>query len=148
MRKTTRAAMTAGAALGALALLVSPAYAHAYDHKDPYATNCDEGASKRLTVPIKNSGGEQLGTLYLYWSAKCKTNWVQIKVSSRATGVIRIWTEDGRSDSFTYKAGNNGWHWGNMLWAPGICVWGTATANQGSGSANQGKGATGRSACD
>ncbi|NUT44150.1 MAG: DUF2690 domain-containing protein [Thermoactinospora sp.] len=141
MRKFSRATLTAGAALGVLALLAGPAHAHAYDHKDPYATNCDEGATVSRTASIKNSGGDVLGTIYLYWSSKCKTNWTQIKVSTRAQGTIRLYT-DGADDSFSYSAGNNGYHWGNMIYAPGVCAWGQATVNQGTGTANQGTGTT------
>jgi hypothetical protein len=143
-RKFAMAAAAALATAGLAAVAAPTASAASLDGKDPYTTGCNGGSYSVKSASIKNELGDSLGTVYLYWSPSCKTNWTEARVSSIGTGSVNVYTDDGRSALFNYKAGNGGHHWGNMLYAPGICAWGQATVNNGTGRLNHGSGSTAR----
>jgi Protein of unknown function (DUF2690) len=119
-----------------------PASAASLDGKDPYTTGCNSGAYSVKSSYITNQLGDALGTVYLYWSPSCKTNWTEIRVPTYGYGSANVYTDDGRSALFSYSAGNGGHHWGNMLYAPGICAWGAGTVVTGTGTVNHGSGQT------
>ncbi|MER6943249.1 DUF2690 domain-containing protein [Nonomuraea sp. NPDC000554] len=133
-----RVAATAIGAIAAALLATSPAQAAArgYDHQDPYKSGCGNSARVVRTADLHN-GADVVGTIQLMWSGKCKTNWVEIKTSERAHGTISVFTQDDRSDQFSYRAGNGGRHWGNMLRANNMCAWGQASAMWGGGQGHQ-----------
>jgi hypothetical protein len=131
------------AAVSTAAVLTSlPASASSLDGKDPYVTGCNSGAYSVKSGTITNQIGDPLGTIHLYWSPSCQTNWTEISVSSAGHGSVNVYTDDGRSALFSYSAGNGGHHWGNMLYAPGVCAWGTVTVINGTGTVNHGSGST------
>ncbi|MGW0801731.1 DUF2690 domain-containing protein [Nonomuraea sp. NPDC002799] len=125
-----RVAITAIGAVAVALLAGSPAHAQTsgkrfYDHKDPYKAGCGNSASVVRQGAIKSRIDGQVGTIKLWWSGKCKTNWIEIKTATSVTGSITVRTQDGRADTFNFKAGNGGRHWGNMLEANNICAWGS-----------------------
>ncbi|WP_433512390.1 DUF2690 domain-containing protein [Nonomuraea sp. CA-143628] len=135
-------AIAVGAVAAAL-LTITPASAQAagYNHKDPYKTGCGNAAKVVRTAPLK-SRVDTVGTIQLWWSGKCKTNWVEIKTASSGHGVINVYTDKG-SDRFSFKAGNGGRHWGNMMNGNNMCAWGSASVVFGSGQGGQnGSGST------
>jgi hypothetical protein len=143
----TRAIAAAAAAAAATATVVLtslPASAASYDGKDPYSTGCSSSAYSVKSASIKNQLGDPLGTVYLYWSPSCQTNWTEVRVPTTGSGSVNVHTDDGRSALFSYSAGNGGHHWGNMLHAPGVCAWGTGTVVTGTGTVNHGSGTTAR----
>ncbi|MDX3104761.1 DUF2690 domain-containing protein [Nonomuraea angiospora] len=146
----------AATVLGAMAMAlfaISPAQAAAkpYDHKDPYRTGCGNQAWAVKTGKIISQANGRVGTIKLMWSSKCKTNWIEIKLTSKpasmARGIIHVRTIDARHDSFSFKPGNQGRHWGNMLYAKNICAWGTTTVRWNGGRGAQ-KASGSAGACD
>ncbi len=140
----TRAIAAVAAAASAVVLTSLPASASPLDGKDPYSTGCNSGSSSVKSASIKNQLGDPLGTVYLYWSPSCQTNWSEVRVPTTGSGSVNVYTDDGRSALFSYSAGNGGHHWGNMLYAPGVCAWGSATVGLGAGTVNHGSGSTAR----
>lgn len=139
-----RAALAvSAAAIASLAMTAAPASAHPSDGKDPYTTGC--AGSKVDTgkkAALKNEVGDRLGTVRLFYSRRCGTNWGEVSVSRNGHGTITVFTGT-KSRSFTYRAGNGGHHWGDMVYAPsGICAKATATVTTGAGRANKGSGTT------
>jgi hypothetical protein len=119
-------AIAVGAVAAAL-LTISPASAQAagrnyYDHKDPYTTGCGIDG--------------KVGTIQLWWSGRCKTNWIEIRTASSAHGTISVYTDKGY-DRFSFKQGNGGRHWGNMMYGNNMCAWGSASVVFGSGRGGQ-----------
>ncbi|WP_188191286.1 DUF2690 domain-containing protein [Nonomuraea sp. SYSU D8015] len=155
-----RVAATAVGAAAAMALVAgSPAHAqaaHRYDHKDPYRSGCGNSARVVETADIKSRIHGEVGTIKLMWSGKCKTNWVEIRTAKSATGTIRLYTGKGRTtkvakiDTFSFKKGNGGRHWGNMLYANNVCAWGSVSVQWNGGRGGQnGSGMTDpEGACD
>ncbi|MEV0233180.1 DUF2690 domain-containing protein [Nonomuraea sp. NPDC050786] len=139
-----RVAAAAVGAMAAVLLAGTPANAQAkpYDHQDPAKSGCWSSAKVVRTADIKMRR-ESVGTIKLWWSFKCKTNWVEIRTSSTATGTISVYAGDGRSDTFSFKAGNKGRHWGNMVWAENMCAYGKASVRWNGGRGGQiGNGST------
>ncbi|TDC06786.1 DUF2690 domain-containing protein [Nonomuraea longispora] len=140
-------AVVTGAVTAAALFAGSPANAQAkpYDHQDPYKSGCGNSARVVKSAKIKSRANGTVGTIKLMWSGKCKTNWTEIKVGTTMSGTISVYARDGRSDSFTYKAGNGGRHWGDMIWANNMCAWGSASVKWGGGRGGQnGSGTTGQ----
>ncbi|GAA1281017.1 hypothetical protein Psi02_66650 [Planotetraspora silvatica] len=142
MKTRVIAAAAAAAAASVVVLTALPASASSLDGKDPYSTGCNSSAYSVRSASIKNQIGDSLGSVYLYWSPTCKTNWTEVRVSTSGHGSVNVYTDDGRSALFSYSAGNGGHHWGNMLYAPGVCAWGTGTVVAGTGTVNHGSGTT------
>ncbi|GAA3241703.1 DUF2690 domain-containing protein [Nonomuraea helvata] len=139
-----RVAAAAAGAMAAVLLAGTPANAQAkpYDHQDPAKSGCWNAAKVVRTADIKMRR-ESVGTIKLWWSFKCKTNWVEIRTSSAATGTISVFAGDGRNDKFSFKAGNKGKHWGNMIWANNMCAYGQASVRWNGGRGGQyGSGST------
>ena len=134
-----RATVTvAAAAVGAALLTAAPAHASSYDHKDPYKSGCGNSAYPVRTAAMKFNG-TKVGKIQLMWSPRCRTNWTEIRVPSGQSGTIWVETKKKR-DTFHYKAGNGGRHWGDMLTANGVCAWGSAAGNgKNSGDSSNGK---------
>ncbi|MEV1170195.1 DUF2690 domain-containing protein [Nonomuraea sp. NPDC049784] len=146
-----RVAATAVGALAAALLAVAPANAqakpHPYDHQDPAKSGCWNSAKVVRTADIK-SRVEKVGTIKLWWSFKCKTNWVEIRSSSSATGTISVYAADKRYDQFRFKAGNKGRHWGNMVEANNMCAYGTVSLQWNGGRGGQNASGSTTRACD
>jgi hypothetical protein len=142
MRRKFAIAAAAALATAGLAAAATPANAYSLDGKDPYTTGCHSGSSVVRTASIRNELQESMGTLSLYWSPTCKTNWSEVTVPNYGYGSVNVYTADGRSAIFNYSAGNGGHHWGNMLYASGICAHGTGTVVTGTGRVNHGSGST------
>ncbi|MFB4282730.1 DUF2690 domain-containing protein [Nonomuraea sp. MTCD27] len=140
----------AAIAIGAMTLLAgSPAHAQAalkpYDHQDPYRSGCGNSARAVKSATIKSRAHGQVGTIKLMWSGRCKTNWIEIRTGTSMRGSISVYAADGRYDTFRFKAGNGGRHWGDMLWANNMCAWGSASVQWGGGNGGQnGSGTTGK----
>ncbi|GAB2917195.1 DUF2690 domain-containing protein [Nonomuraea fastidiosa] len=139
-------------AIGAAAILASsPANAQAAlkpgDHKDPYKSGCGNSARAVRTANISSRVHGTVGTIKLMWSGKCQTNWTEIKVGSSMVGTIHVYTADGRHNSFRFKAGNGGRHWGDMLWGKDMCAWGSAFVQWGGGRGGQNAQGTTSKAC-
>jgi len=143
-------AIAVGAVAAAL-LTVSPASAQAtakpYDHQDPYKSGCGNSAKIVKTGSISSRLDGKVGTIQLWWSGRCKTNWIEIKTATSAHGSINVYTADGRYDRFAFKKGNGGRHWGNMLWANNMCAWGGASIQWGTGQGGQNGAGTTPKAC-
>ncbi|TDC05789.1 DUF2690 domain-containing protein [Nonomuraea sp. KC401] len=143
MKIQVAAVAVSAAAISTILLSAGPASAHAYDGKDPYKSGC--AASKVYTgkkASLKNEIGDSLGTVKLYYSRRCGTNWGEAKVSKHGTGQITVFTSK-KNISFTYRAGNGGRHWGDMVYAPsGVCAKASATVSNGIGRTNKGSGTT------
>ncbi|MFF0307597.1 DUF2690 domain-containing protein [Streptosporangium sp. NPDC004379] len=132
-----RTVATALAVAGVTLVAAAPANAQSYyDHKDPYRTGCGNTARVVKKADITSRANGTVGTVRLMWSSRCKTNWTEISVSSTARGSVRVYTNRS-SDTFRFKAGNHGRHWGNMLRAPGVCAWGAASIQWGTGAGGQ-----------
>ena len=133
-------AIAVGAVAAAL-LTVSPASAQTaakpYDHQDPYKSGCGNSAKIVKTGSINSRLDGKVGTIQLWWSGRCKTNWIEIKTATSAHGSINVYTADGRYDRFAFKKGNGGRHWGNMLWGNNMCAWGGASIQWGTGQGGQ-----------
>ncbi|MFI7699369.1 DUF2690 domain-containing protein [Nonomuraea sp. NPDC049480] len=125
-----------------------PESAHPYDGKDPYRSGCAKTkVNTGKKASLKNEVGDHLGTIRLFYSRHCGTNWGEVSVARSASGTITVYTST-KSRSFTYRPGNGGHHWGNMLYAPsGVCAKATGTVTAGTGRANKGSGTTAK-ACD
>ncbi|GAA3525820.1 hypothetical protein GCM10022419_000680 [Nonomuraea rosea] len=121
--------------------------AHRYDHKDPYKSGCGNAARVVKTGKINSRANGQVGTIKLMWSGKCQTNWIEISTATSAHGIISVYTEDGRYDKFSFKAGNRGRHWGNMVWAKDMCAWGGASVQWNGGRGGQNGAGTTAKAC-
>ncbi|MFJ2032404.1 DUF2690 domain-containing protein [Streptosporangium sp. NPDC087985] len=141
-----RVTATAVAAVGLALFAASPVNAHTYDHKDPYSTGCGNTASAVRTASINSPLDGKVGTVKLMWSSACQTNWTEISTATSARGTINLYTDRG-SDSFTFKEGNGGRHWGNMMYAPGVCAWGSVSVQWGSGGGGQNGSGTTTKAC-
>ncbi|MEO3798783.1 DUF2690 domain-containing protein [Nonomuraea sp. B1E8] len=143
-------AVVTGAVAAAALFAGSPANAQAakpYDHQDPYKSGCGNSARAVKTAKIKSRAHGTIGTIKLMWSGRCKTNWTEIKVGASMSGTIKVYARDGRYDTFSYKAGNGGRHWGDMIWANNMCAWGSATAQWGGGRGGQNGSGTTAKAC-
>ncbi|MFG1698400.1 DUF2690 domain-containing protein [Nonomuraea sp. NPDC049309] len=137
-------------ALGAAVLLAgSPAHAalKPYDHQDPYKTHCGNYARAVRTGNITSRAHGTVGTIKLMWSSKCQTNWTEIKVGTTMVGTIHVYTADGRHNSFNFKAGNGGRHWGDMLYGKDMCAWGSASVQWGGGRGGQNASGSTSKAC-
>ncbi|MEU0566266.1 DUF2690 domain-containing protein [Nonomuraea sp. NPDC005983] len=134
-----RVTATAVGAIAAALLATSPAQAAAkpYDHKDPYKTGCGNSARAVRTGIMKSRIEPNIGTIKLMWSGTCKTNWIEIKTMTAGYGTINVYTQDGREDRFSYRAGNGGRHWGNMLYGNDMCAWGSASVSWNGGMGGQ-----------
>ncbi|MFI6733952.1 DUF2690 domain-containing protein [Nonomuraea sp. NPDC050451] len=142
-----RVTATVVGAVAAVLLAGGPANAQAkpYDHQDPAKSGCWNSAKVVRSAVIKSRLEPNVGTIKLWWSGKCKTNWVEIRTASSATGTISVYAKDGRYDQFRFKAGNKGRHWGNMIWANNMCAWGSASIQWNGGRGGQnGSGTTGK----
>jgi hypothetical protein len=140
--RVTTVALSAVATLLAVAPASAQAAPSKYDHKDPYKSGCASTSwvVKRGTVKSRIDG--TVGKMELWWSSKCKTNWVRIKVPTSAWGSISVYS-DKKYDRFSFKKGNGGTHWGNMIEANNTCAWGGASIQWGSGRGGQnGQGTT------
>ncbi|GII90477.1 hypothetical protein Ssi02_07080 [Sinosporangium siamense] len=136
---------TVAAALAVLSPTSAQAAAKPYDGQDPYRSGCAKTAREVRKAGIKSRIHGPVGTVRLMWSTKCKTNWVEVRTAASATGSISVYTKDGRSNTFRFKAGNKGRHWGDMLWANNMCAWGSVHVQWGGGKGGQNaSGATGR----
>ena len=122
--------------------------AHPYDGKDPYRTGCARTkVNTGKKASLKNEVGDRLGTIRLYYSRHCGTNWGEVSVPRNGSGEITVFTSTKRR-SFGYRPGNGGHHWGNMVYAPsGVCAKATGSVTAGIGRANKGSGTTPK-ACD
>lgn len=137
-------------AIGAMAVLASsPAAVQAasYDHKDPYKSGCGSTARAVRTAKIVSRVNGEVGTIKLMWSSRCQTNWTEVKTGTSMTGTVKVYTADGRTDSFRFKKGNGGRHWGNMLKARGICAWGSVSVQWNGGRGGQNAQGTTSKAC-
>ena len=151
----TGAALATGLMSGAahadsrsVARSAEPASAHPYDGQDPYRSGCAKSkVNTGRKASLKNEIGDRLGTIRLFYSRHCGTNWGEVSVGTSASGTITVYTST-KSRSFTYRPGNGGHHWGNMVYAPsGVCAKATGTVTAGAGRANKGSGTTAK-ACD
>lgn len=133
------------AAISSVMMTAGPASAHSYDGKDPYSSGCAK--SKVYTgkkASLKNELGDILGTVKLFYSRRCGTNWGEIAVAKNSVGNITVSTSK-KSISFNYRAGNGGRHWGNMVYAPsGTCAWARGSVNNGAGRLNHAAATTGK----
>ncbi|MFI7231020.1 DUF2690 domain-containing protein [Nonomuraea angiospora] len=125
-----------------------PASAHPYDGQDPYRSGCAKSkVNTGKKASLKNEVGDHLGTIRLFYSRHCGTNWGEVSVATGSSGTITVYTST-KSRSFNYRPGNGGHHWGNMVHAPGgICAKAMGTVTAGAGRANKGSGTTAK-ACD
>ncbi|MEV0150868.1 MULTISPECIES: DUF2690 domain-containing protein [unclassified Nonomuraea] len=143
-----RAVVTAVGALATALIVTSPAQAASasgYDHKDPYQTGCGNSARAVRTANINSRLDGKIGTIKLMYSFRCKTNWIEINTITAGYGSITVRNAKGAVDTFQYKKGNGGRHWGNMVNGNNICAWGSASVAWGSGMGGQrGSGATGQ----
>ncbi|MGW4966048.1 DUF2690 domain-containing protein [Nonomuraea sp. NPDC004186] len=142
-----RVAAIAVATMTAVLPAQAPAYAQAtaYDHQDPADTGCWNSAQVVRTGTLaRHQPRGAAGRIHLWWSPRCKTNWVEIRTDSKASGTIYVYTVDNRRDAYDFKPGNNGRHWGNMLRAPRTCAWGRVEVewNPGRRSVQTGSGGT------
>lgn len=136
-----RVATAAAGVLTSALVLLSPTAAQAaakpYDHQDPYRSGCGNSARVVKTAAITSRANGRVGTVKLMWSGRCQTNWIEINTVTSGSGQISLHTADGRSDTFRYRAGNRGRHWGDMLWAKDMCAWGSATVQWNGGRGGQ-----------
>ncbi|MGP3915464.1 DUF2690 domain-containing protein [Nonomuraea sp. 10N515B] len=138
----------ADAASLSVARTAEPASVHPYDGKDPYSSGCAKSkVNTGKKASLSNEVGDSLGTIRLFYSRHCGTNWGEVSVATRGSGTITVYIST-KSRSFTYRPGNGGHHWGNMVYAPsGVCAKATGTVKTGVGRANKGSGTTAK-ACD
>ncbi|MGV9382377.1 DUF2690 domain-containing protein [Nonomuraea sp. NPDC003707] len=124
-------------------MTTAPASAHPYDGKDPYTTGCaNTKVNTGKKASLKNEVGDSLGTIRLFYSRRCGTNWGEVSVAKGGSGAITVFTSK-TSRSFSYRPGNGGHHWGNMVYAPsGVCAKATGSVTTGIGRANKGSGTT------
>jgi hypothetical protein len=98
---------------GVTVLTAGPASASISD-TDPKTTGCwDSNAYALYSVADPYYGG----TLQLWWSPDCQTNWGQDYSTSTDYTIISTTVEGGRTSSyfgFNYK----GWAWSNQMYAP------------------------------
>lgn len=144
-----RVAATAMGAVAAVLLAGSPASAQAkpYDHQDPAKSGCWNAAKVVRSAKINSRANGQVGTIRLWWSGRCKTNWIEVRTATSASGTINVYAADGRYDRFSFKKGNKGRHWGNMIWANNMCAWGSASVQWNGGRGGQNGSGTTSKAC-
>ncbi|MFC4115414.1 DUF2690 domain-containing protein [Nonomuraea zeae] len=147
-----RVAATAIGVAAVALFAASPANAQVaaqrYDHQDPYKSGCGNAARSVKSGKIISRANGQVGTIKLMWSGKCQTNWIEIRTATSANGIISVYAADGRSDRFSFKAGNGGRHWGNMIRAKNMCAWGSASVQWNGGRGGQYGSGTTAKACD
>ncbi|NUW30079.1 DUF2690 domain-containing protein [Nonomuraea sp. SMC257] len=145
-----RAVVTAVGAVAAAVVVMSPAQAataqaRGYDHKDPYQTGCGNSARAVRTGNINSRLEGKIGTVKLMYSFSCKTNWIEINTITAGYGSITVQNARGTIDTFQFRKGNGGRHWGNMVNGNNMCAWGSASVKWGSGMGGQvGTGGTGQ----
>jgi hypothetical protein len=142
--KIHRAAVAVSvAAISSVVMTAAPANAQPYDGKDPYTTGCaNTKVNTGKKALLKNEVGDSLGTIRLFYSRRCGTNWGEVSVSKSGSGTITVFASR-TSRSFSYRAGNGGHHWGNMVHAPsGVCAKAMGSVTAGIGRANKGSGTT------
>lgn len=89
---------------------------------DPVATGCNDGSSYvAAPTPVTAWGG----TLRLWWSGTCQSNWLQYDdPNSNYDYVLSLTGSSGYTDNFLWDGGT-GWIWGNLAYSPGaakFCV--------------------------
>ena len=143
MKIHTVALVVSVAAISTVAITAGPANAHPYDGKDPYKSGCaNTKVNTGKKASLKNEVGDSLGTIRLYYSRHCGTNWGEVSVAKSGSGTITVFTSK-KNRSFNYRPGNGGHHWGDMVYAPsGICAKAAATVTTGIGRARKGSGTT------
>ncbi|MEV4172562.1 MULTISPECIES: DUF2690 domain-containing protein [unclassified Nonomuraea] len=148
MRIRVAAVAVSVTAIASLGMAAGPASAHPYDGKDPYRSGCaNSKVNTGKKAALKNEIGDVLGTIRLYYSRRCGTNWGEVTVPKSASGSITVFTSR-TSRSFSYRPGNGGHHWGDMVYAPsGVCAKASGTVTAGIGRVNRGSGTTPK-ACD
>jgi hypothetical protein len=116
--------------------------------QDPYATGCQSDASVAGSSAIVDGTGRTLGTLKLYWSHTCQTNWGAASFddgnpASTPPVDIKVFGTDASAptpyniqpvDFPTTGAGSP--VWGNMIYSPG-CAYATVTRGDAAGTAVQ-----------
>ncbi|MEU6714464.1 DUF2690 domain-containing protein [Nonomuraea sp. NPDC046802] len=124
-------------------MTTAPANAHPKDGRDPYTSGCaNTKVNTGKKASLENEVGESLGTIRLFYSRHCGTNWGEVSVSKHASGTITVFTSN-KSRSFSYRPGNGGHHWGDMVYAPsGVCAKATGSVTAGIGRVNKGRGTT------
>ncbi|NUW41997.1 DUF2690 domain-containing protein [Nonomuraea rhodomycinica] len=138
MQLRVTAVTVAAAALGLLSGAPAQAQVRTYDHQDPARSGCWNSAHvARTGTLVRHHGHHPAGRINLWWSPRCRTNWVEVTTDSKAGGTIQLYTADRRRDVFDFRPGNNGRHWGNMLQAARTCAWGEVTVRWNSGRALQ-----------
>lgn len=97
--------------------------AHPYDGEDPYRTGCARTkVNTGKKASLKNEVGDRLGTIRLFYSRHCGTNWGEVSVPRNGSGEITVFTS-------------------------GVCAKATGSVTAGIGRANKGSGTTPK-ACD
>ena len=149
MKKLSITVAALSAAAVAL-LTISPASAATgkqWDGQDPSLSGCGNTGRVVKTANLNSPINGKVGTIELWWSSSCQTNWTEIHTVTDGSGTISVYTADGRANTFPYRAGNGGHHWGNMLWANNMCAWGSATVKWNGGAGGQNGSGTTAKAC-
>ena len=130
----TRAKVIISAMAVALAVMaggVAPANAvsgYGYDGTDPStgATNCVTGSTAIYPAPIRVGGtGASVGTMQVWYSPSCGTNWVRAYTGSSYTQVIKTSRREPNTPPFTETETDfgAGWSYSMQVYAPGAtCV--------------------------
>jgi hypothetical protein len=107
---------------------------------------CNSGASIAGSGAIVNGSGQRIGTIKLFWSSACQSNWGQADfndgnpastppVTVRVVGSSSGASHDNGPVSFRYT-GSGSPVWGNMVYSPG-CAYATVTRGDATGTAVQ-----------
>jgi hypothetical protein len=118
--------------LASLVAFSSPSYANncksnpsrsTCDDQDPIATGCYMDSRTVATARLLNSKNQDLGFVELRYSAKCKTNWSKITISSRIqyyldTSITRYDKKNSFLDSTTNAFGNGKQIYSRMFYSP------------------------------
>lgn len=96
-------------------------------------TNCGNSTKQLQALPIYQNGTKtQIGTVRLWWSYTCGTNWAQAYATVSCSQVIEIYTEVHRvagPDGGALSEYDHGVYGGcsdssPMVYAPNECAWG------------------------
>ena len=99
--------------------------------KDPVQTGCSSDGRSILSGPVSYNG-TSFGTIELFWSNTCGTNWAELFPASannpeQLPRSARVWRgSDGHSESYTYT-GSGSPIWTNMVYAANTCAGASGT---------------------
>ena len=86
------------------------------DGEDPPTQGCTVGSYPVSQAAVPN------GTLYLYWSPNCQTNWARLVRNVKRLNYAWVQRTDGTGKLTTQDIQVSTVMWSNMLWAPGVLV--------------------------